>query len=46
MINQINITNRINKRLINPCKLGHGLIRINMDQYRLIAENMVPINPY
>ncbi len=30
-INGINITNRINNRLINPCKLGLGLIQINMD---------------
>ena len=31
-INRINTTNRINNRLIDICKLGVGLIRINMDQ--------------
>ena len=29
--NGINITNMINNRLINPCKLGLGLMWINMD---------------
>ena len=30
-INGINTTNRINNGLIDLCKLGSGLIRINMD---------------
>ena len=30
-INRINTTNRINNRLIDLCKLGLGLIWINMD---------------
>ena len=30
-INKINTTNRINNGLIDLCKLGSGLIQINMD---------------
>ena len=35
-INRINNTNRINNGLINRCKLGPGLIRIN--------SRLIPIN--
>ena len=35
-INRINNTNRINNGLINQCKLGPGLIRIN--------SRLIPIN--